>query len=86
MLLTKSNMNNMVYNLSKQGEKVIESETFRALNYVLKDGQITLISENHGIFTFKLECFEDLISEIKEIIEAWKDVKTKKCYVTDKRL
>ena len=81
MMNNLSNVNNLIYFLSKQGEKVIESETFRALNYVLKDGQITLMSDRHGIFTFNIECLDELVEEIKDILFVWKDVRTKKCRI-----
>lgn len=48
-----SNIKDIVFKLSRQGEKVIESEKFRGLNYVIKDGHITLMAENHGIFSFR---------------------------------
>lgn len=38
------NINNEILRLSIQGEKVIESEKFRGLNYVIKDGHITLMA------------------------------------------
>ena len=79
MLTQKDEINRLIFALSKQGEKVIESETFRALNYVLKDGQITLMSDRHGIFTFNIECLDELVEEIKDILFVWKDVRTKKC-------
>ena len=81
MLNNLSNINNLIYLLSKQGEKVIESENFRALNYVLKDGQIILMSDRHGVFTFKIDCLDELIGEIKDILSVWQDVRTKKCRV-----
>lgn len=79
MLTQKDEINRLIFALSKQGEKVIESETFRALNYVLKDGQITLMSDRHGVFTFRIDCFDALMDEIKDILSVWKDVRTKKC-------
>lgn len=81
MLMKKNEINSLIFNLSRQGEKVIESETFRALNYVLKDGQITLLSDRHGIFTFNVECLDELVNEIKDILSVWKDVRTKNCRV-----
>lgn len=81
MLAKKDEINNLIFTLSRRGEKVIESETFRALNYVLKDGQITLLSDRHGMFTFNVECLDELVNEIKDILSVWKDVRTKKCRV-----
>ena len=81
MLNNLSNINNLIYLLSKQGEKVIESENFRALNYVLKDGQIILMSDRHGVFTFRIDCLDALMDEIKDILSVWQDVRTKKCRV-----
>lgn len=80
-IANKEKIRNVIFNLSKQGEKVIESETFRALNYVLKEGQITLLSESHGMFTFKIDCLDELVEEIKDILSVWNDIRTKKCRV-----
>ena len=75
------NINNEILRLSIQGEKVIESEKFRGLNYVIKDGHITLMAENHGIFSFRFDCLEDLTKEIKDVLSVWGDIRTKKCRV-----
>jgi hypothetical protein len=71
--------------MCNDGEKVIESDTFCGLNYLIKEGQIVLISENNVTFSFSLDCFEDLTKEIKEILDLWGDIKTKKCYMTGLR-
>ena len=67
--------------MCNEGEKVIESETFAGLNYLIKDGQIALISESNGTFSFSFDCFEELTQEIKEIKAVWEDINTRKCIV-----
>ena len=65
--------------LCYEGEKVIKSEVFRDLHYIIKDGQICLISRKNGVFTVAFEALNDLIAEIEETTEVWGNIKTKKC-------
>ena len=65
--------------LCYEGEKVIKSEVFRDLHYIIKDGQICLISRENGVFTVAFEALNDLKAEIEEIAEVWGNIKTKKC-------
>lgn len=73
---------NEIDKLCKEGEKVIESEAFAGLNYLIKDGQLVLISESNGTFSFAIKCFDDLTKEIKEILDVWRNINTQKCFVT----
>lgn len=65
--------------LCYEGEKVIESEEFRDLHYIIKEGHICLYSRKCGQFAVKFEVLSDLIAEIEEIAEVWGNIKTKKC-------
>lgn len=65
--------------LCYEGEKVIDSENFRDLTYVVKDNHLILLSRSSGEFCIKIDVVKDLCKEIKEIAEVWGDVKTKKC-------
>ena len=66
-----------VYNLCGKGEKVIESEEFIGLFYVLKEGSTVLLSEHNGEFAIKTSLLPTLCKELKEIHDVWGDVKTK---------
>lgn len=70
---------NDIYNLCKDGEKVIESEKFLDLNYLIKNDSIVLMSENHGTFCFNFENFEELVEEIRDILTVWEGMETGKC-------
>ena len=71
----KQKINQLCY----RGEKVIDSETFRGLKYIIKDGHLCLMSNNNGQFTIDLRVIKDLIKEIEKICDLWGNVKTKKC-------
>ena len=65
--------------LCYSGEKVIDSEKFRDLQYLVKDNHIVLISGNSGKFALKFEHIPELFKELKEVSEIWGNIKTKKC-------
>lgn len=65
--------------LCYEGEKVIESREFRDLHYVIKDGEITLLSRKCGRFSVSFEALSDLIDEIEQVREIWGNINTKKC-------
>lgn len=72
--------------LCDSGEKVIESEYFRGVNYMVKNNHIIVLGGNNGNLAISFESFKDFITEIKDIFEEWKDVHTDKCLkLTDKR-
>ena len=66
-----------VYNLCGNGEKVIESEEFIGLFYVLKEGSTVLLTEHNGEFAIKTSLLPTLCKELKEIHDVWGDIKTK---------
>ena len=80
--MTKKVLNkhtNKINQLCYKGEKVIDSESFRDLKYLIKDGHIVLMSGNSGTFAVRIEAIKDLFKEVKEIAEIWGDIKTNKC-------
>lgn len=66
-----------ISSLCGNGEKVIESEEFCGLFYVLKEGSIFLLTEHNGEFAIKTSLLPTLCKELKEIHDVWGDVKTK---------
>lgn len=71
----------LIYQLSVQGEKIIESEKFSGLNYLIKDGHIVLIAGKNGTLSIKFERIETLYKELKEIRSVWAEVNTGSCNV-----
>lgn len=67
--------------LCYDGEKVIDSESFRDLKYLIKNEHIVLITKESGMFAVKLDVLPDLIKELEEMRSMWGDIKTKKCLI-----
>ncbi len=68
--------------LCTAGEKVIESEVFDDLHYLVKNKHIILISKEHGQFAVRLDAIDDLYAEMDEIRSVWGDIRTKNvCYM-----
>lgn len=65
--------------LCYEGEKVIESREFRDLHYLIKDGEITLLSRKCGQFSVSFKVLNDLIAELEEVRDLWGNINTKKC-------
>lgn len=70
-----------ISSLCRKGEKVIQSEYFRNLNYMIKDKHIIVLAGINGELAVKLELLEDFISELKEIGEFYKNDIGGKCLV-----
>ena len=70
-----------IHKLCNKGEKVIESEEFTGLYYVLKEGSIILLSEHNGEFAIKTSLLPLLCNELNGIGEVWGDIRTKGCAV-----
>lgn len=79
--MSEVNKKQLIYSLSVQGEKVIESEEFCGLNYLIKDGHIVLIAGKNGTLSVKFEKIEALCKELKEIRSVWAEVNTGSCNV-----
>lgn len=65
--------------LCTAGEKVIESESFEDLQYLVKNDHIILLSKEHGQFAMRLDAIDALYDEMDEIRSVWGDIKTKNC-------
>ena len=73
--------NGFINQLCYKGEKVIDSEVFRDLKYMIKDGHIILISRKSGTFAIELRSVPDLMAELKEMQSVWGGITTKNCLV-----
>lgn len=72
-------LKNDIYNLCGKGEKVIDSENFRGLYYLIKDGHVVIMTEKNGELCLKLKNVAKFCKELKEIQSVWGDIKTNKC-------
>lgn len=79
--MSEVNTKKLLYQLSVQGEKVIESEAFKGLNYWIKDGHIVLLAGKNGTLSIKFGRIEALYKELKEIRSVWAEVNTGSCNV-----
>lgn len=70
-----------IHKFCNKGEKVIESEEFRGLFYVIKEGSVVLLSEHNGEFAIKLSLLSQLCKELSEIKQVWGDIETKECTI-----
>ena len=68
-----------VSRLCSAGEKVIESEVFDDLQYLVKNNHIILLSKRHGQFVVKTDAVKELFDEIGEILSVWGNIKTNNC-------
>ena len=73
--------NYQINQLCYKGEKVIDSESFMDLKYLIKDGHIVLMSGKSGNFAVRIEAIKDLFDELQDVADFWGDIKTKKCLV-----
>ena len=67
--------------LCYQGEKVMESERFGGVHYMVKDGHLCIMTSKDGQLAVRFDIVKELIKEIEEVYDLWADVKTKKCIV-----
>lgn len=65
--------------LCYQGEKVIDSEHFGGVHYMVKDGHLCIMTSKDGQLAVRFDIVKELIKEIEEVYDSWVDVKTKKC-------
>lgn len=68
-----------VNRLCAAGEKVIESESFEGLRYLVKNNHIVLLSRAHGQFAVRMDAIDELFTEIGEILSVWGNIKTNNC-------
>lgn len=67
--------------LCAKGEKVIESECFNRVNYLIKDKHIIILAGKSGEFAIAMDKVADFTREINEICSLWQDVNTDKCII-----
>ncbi len=77
--------NGFINKLCYNGEKVVDSEVFRDLKYMIKDGHIILMSKSNGNFAIELKTLPELMKELEEVRTIWGGITTKKCLLTDRR-
>ncbi len=70
---------NVIQKLCDSGEKVIESEKFRGLYYVIKEDSVAVLTEKNGKFAIAINIVQPFCEELQEICEGWGDVKTRGC-------
>ena len=61
------------------GEKVIESEYFDGVDYLIKDDHIVILAGSHGELAVDMEVVFALTKEINEICAFWGNIDTEKC-------
>lgn len=77
--------NGFINRLCYNGEKVVDSEVFRDLKYMIKDGHIILMSKSNGNFAIELKRIPDLMEELEDMRSIWSSITTKKCLQMDRR-
>lgn len=65
--------------LCADGEKVIESEYFEGVNYLIKDDHIVILAGRHGELAVDMNKVFSLTKEINEICTFWGNIDTEKC-------
>lgn len=68
-----------VIKLCWQGEKVIESEHFLGVDYMVKNGNLVIIGQKSGTLAVALDKIPDLTNELWDLYDTWKDVDTIGC-------
>lgn len=75
--------NKLVSKLCCQGEKVIESEHFEGVNYLIKDNHIVILAGRHGELAVDMDIVFSLTKEINEICAFWGNIDTEKCLTSN---
>lgn len=73
---TKDNdkANKFISKLCSNGEKVIESEFFEGVNYLVKNRHIAILAGRHGELAVSMNSLPDMIKELSEIHSLWSDI------------
>ena len=77
--------NKLVSRLCGAGEKVIESEYFDGVDYLIKDDHIVILAGRNGELAVDMDKVFSLTKEINEICAFWCNIDTDKCIIADKR-
>ena len=66
--------NKLVSKLCGAGEKVIESEYFNGVNYLIKDNHIVILAGKDGELAIEMSAVPEFVFELSEIHNVWKDI------------
>lgn len=66
--------NKLVSKLCGTGEKVIESEYFNGVNYLIKDNHIVILAGKDGELAIEMSAVPEFVFELSEIHSVWKDI------------
>lgn len=66
--------NKLVSKLCGTGEKVIESEYFNGVNYLIKDNHIVILAGKDGELAIEMSAVPEFVFELSEIHNVWKDI------------
>jgi len=62
---------NLIKTLSRKGENISDSTEFKGVNYLVEDGQITIITRNDGALTIAFDRLDKLIKELRNYKEVY---------------
>lgn len=66
--------NKLVSKLCGTGEKVVESEYFNGVNYLIKDNHIVILAGKDGELAIEMSAVPEFVFELSEIHNVWKDI------------
>lgn len=66
--------NKLVSKLCGTGEKVIESEYYNGVNYLIKDNHIVILAGKDGELAIEMSAVPEFVFELSEIHNVWKDI------------
>lgn len=70
---------NDIQRLSWQGEKLIESEEFLNVCYLIKNKNLVILGRKCGTLAVALDRIPELTNELWDLYDTWKDVDTIGC-------
>lgn len=88
MLKTKNNdqSQKFISRLSTNGEKVVDSELFENVHYLIKENHIVVLAGKSGELAIAFDKLDSFITELWDIGDFWKNDNSEKCLVlTQKR-
>ena len=68
-----------IHGLCANGEKVIESEYFNGVNYLIKDDHIVILAGRNGELAVDMNIVFSLTKEINDICTFWSNIDTANC-------
>lgn len=88
MLKTKNNdqSQKFISRLSTNGEKVVDSELFENVHYLIKENHIVILAGKSGELAIAFDKLDSFITELWDIGDFWKNDNNGKCLIlTQKR-